>query len=185
MLAVAKWRRWAVGSLAAIMVAAVFISACGGGSSSSPPTQGATPTPPTTATTQSGATAVVSSNLIKSALVDGLGIVLIDADGFTLYHLSSDSANGSGCTGDCLTAWPPVLIKGSPQAGDGVKTNFLGTISRPEGTQVTYNDFTLYRFSGDKTPGDAKGQRVLSFGGKWTAITTAGVLSQSAPPTTP
>ncbi|MBI3744639.1 MAG: hypothetical protein HY261_10215 [Chloroflexi bacterium] len=113
-------------------------------------------------------------------------MILIDADGFTLYHLSSDSGTGSGCTGDCLTSWPPLLISGAPQPGEGVNPSFLATISRPQGTQVTYNGNTLYRFTGDKAPGEANGQGVFAFGGKWNAVTTAGVVSLAAPrPTTP
>ena len=180
MLDDANWRRrWAIGSLTAAAVAAVLISACGGGGST--PGQAATPTVAANTAVPTGAT---SSNLIKSALEDGLGLIITDANGFMLYHLSSDSGIGTGCTGDCLTNWPPLLISGAPQAGPGVNANMLATISRPEGTQVTYNGITLYRFTADKAPGEARGQGVIAFGGKWNAITTAGVVTLAAPRST-
>jgi predicted lipoprotein with Yx(FWY)xxD motif len=43
-------------------------------------------------------------------------------------------------------------------AGDGVDESLLSTITRDDGTtQVTYNGWPLYTFSGDTAPGDTNG----------------------------
>ena len=51
-------------------------------------------------------------------------------------------------------------------------------MKRPDGTtQVTYAGFPLYRYSGDKKPGDVKGQ---GFQGVWHAVTSAGTLAKAS-----
>ena len=51
--------------------------------------------------------------------------ILVDSRGFTLYMYTPDSAGNSACVNDatyhCSKAWPPLLTKGSPQAGAGAK----------------------------------------------------------------
>lgn len=96
-----------------------------------------------------------------------LGKFLVDEDGMTLYLFTNDTPGVSNCTGNCLTAWPPLLTVGSPRADDGV-TGKLGTITRPDGAlQVTYNDMPLYYYISDVNPGDTVGQGV---GGVWFVV---------------
>jgi predicted lipoprotein with Yx(FWY)xxD motif len=103
---------------------------------------------------------------ISTSSVSGMGTVLVDAKGFTLYYLKTESSGKIMCTGSCASAWPPLLLPAgttSATAGSGVSGK-LGTIARPDGgTQVTYNGFPLYTFTGDQSPGQATGQGVSGF----------------------
>jgi predicted lipoprotein with Yx(FWY)xxD motif len=107
---------------------------------------------------------------IRSAQVTGLGSVLVDARGRTLYTKATKSAS---CVVACAVTWPPVLVNGAAQAGagPGLTAAKLGTIKRPDGyTQVTYNGFALYRYAADQKAGDVKGQAA---GGVWFAVSPA------------
>jgi predicted lipoprotein with Yx(FWY)xxD motif len=87
--------------------------------------------------------------------------VLTDASGMTLYTYDKDTAGAttSACTGGCASAWPPLTASGTPTAGPGV-TGTLATIS---GGQVTWDGRPLYRWMGDKAPGDVTGEGVNGF----------------------
>ena len=104
-----------------------------------------------------------------------LGTFLVDAKGHTLYLFRKDTTKKSRCSGDCATAWPPLLTTGKPTASGTAKKSLLGTTKRSDGTtQVTYNGHPVYYFSNDKKAGDAKGQAVNAFGAKWYVVSSAG-----------
>jgi hypothetical protein len=89
-----------------------------------------------------------------------------------LYTATGDTASRSGCTGACLTAWPPLLLaagQAQPIAGPGVSG--LGTFKRPEGVQVTYHGKLLYTWFKDTSPGQVTGQGVVDSGGTWFVAT--------------
>jgi predicted lipoprotein with Yx(FWY)xxD motif len=112
-----------------------------------------------------------SAGAIVAKSVDGLGTVLVDSKGFTLYHLEGETTSHFVCTGSCVATWPPLAASGTPTAGSGAAGK-LGTVQRPDGTtQVTYDDLPLYTFSGDAAPGDSNGEGVQ---GVWFAVTPAG-----------
>lgn len=91
--------------------------------------------------------------------------VLTNARGFTLYSFARDTGMTSGCSGPCARAWPPV--PGPATAGPSV-IGRLGTIRRLDGSiQVTYNGNPLYTYVGDMTPGQANGNGLAAFGGRW------------------
>ncbi len=93
-----------------------------------------------------------------------LGLVLTDAQGWTLYIFTRDQPGVSVCTGQCAVNWPPLTIEGDPVAPPDLP-GALGVIMRPDGArQVTYNDMPLYYFAGDTQPGDMNGHGV---GGVW------------------
>ena len=96
-----------------------------------------------------------------SASDTALGVVLADADGFTLYTFANDTEGTSNCADGCAEAWPPVLVDGGPVAGPDVDGSLLGTTERADGTtQLTYDGRPLYRFGGDPAPGDTNGEGV-------------------------
>jgi predicted lipoprotein with Yx(FWY)xxD motif len=116
------------------------------------------------------------------------GPILADAKGLALYTATGDTASRSGCTGGCLTAWPPVLLpagQAQPIAGPGVTG--LGTFNRPEGVQVTYHGKLLYTWFKDTSPGQVTGQGVVDSGGTWFVATLmpASSIPAGATPSTP
>jgi predicted lipoprotein with Yx(FWY)xxD motif len=100
----------------------------------------------------------------------GVGKVLVDSKGMTLYYFEKDK-KGSGeskCDGACAEAWPPLITSGEPEAMSGVDSSMLGTIERSDGTtQVTYASWPLYTFVEDKKPGEDNGTDSKAFGASW------------------
>ena len=105
----------------------------------------------------------------------GLGNILVNSAGRTLYMFGKDTGTQSTCTGACAQNWPPLLATGTPTVGSGATASMLGTTTRSDGgRQVTYNGHPLYLFVGDKKPGDTNGQGLTAFGGSWFALSAAG-----------
>ncbi|HEX4306243.1 MAG TPA: hypothetical protein VHZ54_09420 [Solirubrobacterales bacterium] len=150
-----------------------LLAGCGGGSSSSSTSAStatkttSTPVPPKPPPNAEEGTVFVSLGTAK-----GLGQVLVDSEGHTLYAFSGDKGETIACEGTCAKAWPPLLAEsGEPQPSNGTAAARLGTITRPDGTtQVTYAGHPLYAFGGDQGPGDANGNGQSAFGGTWTAL---------------
>jgi predicted lipoprotein with Yx(FWY)xxD motif len=143
--------------LAAMAIGALLLlSACAKNSSTTPSSGGGG---------GGGSSSSGGSAQIDSSSVSGVGTVLVDSSGNTLYYLKSEMSGKINCTGTCASEWPPVLLAsgaGSATAGSGV-TGTLGTIKRPDGgMQVTYDKLPLYTFAGD-TAGQATGQGVNDF----------------------
>jgi predicted lipoprotein with Yx(FWY)xxD motif len=157
----------AVFAVAAFALAAFALAACGGSSNGTGSGSGST----------SGGGGAGSK--LDASTVSGLGKVLVDAEGFTLYHFTPDSGGTIACTGACASTWPPILVKGGnmPSAGSGV-AGTISSVDRPDGSvQVTYDGLPLYRFSGDQQPGQANGQGIE---GKWFAVTPSGKSAGSS-----
>ena len=104
-----------------------------------------------------------------------LGKILVDAKGRTLYLFEKDKRDRSACSGQCATFWPPVMTKGKPVAGAGVKASLLGTTRRSNGRmQVTYAGHPLYRFALDTSAGQTKGEGLKKFGAEWYVLAPSG-----------
>ncbi len=104
-----------------------------------------------------------------------IGRILIDSKGITLYDFVTDQGGVSGCYGACAALWPPLITKGKPHAGPGVRASLLGTTKRKDGKlEVTYNHHPLYYFVTDRKPGQTTGQGVNQFGGPWWVLSPAG-----------
>jgi predicted lipoprotein with Yx(FWY)xxD motif len=113
----------------------------------------------------------------------GLGRVLVDGRGRTLYLFEADHGTTSACYGKCATFWPPLLTTGKPQAGAGTKAALLGTTKRKNGAlQVTYHRHPLYRFFKDTKPGQTTGQGVSAFGAEWYVLNGAGAKVEAKQP---
>ena len=156
-------------ALLCVLLLGAGLAACGddddstsAGASSTTTSTTEAPTSSTTTATSSGAAVAVADT--------GLGKVLVDGKGMTLYLFEPDTAAASACTDTCAQTWPPLT--GTATAGDGVDASKLGSAPRDGGAQqVTYNGHRLYTFSGDTKPGDTKGNEI---GDKWYAVTPAG-----------
>ena len=104
-----------------------------------------------------------------------IGRILVDSKGITLYDFVTDKGGVSGCYGACAALWPPLITKGKPHAGPGVRASLLGTTKRKDGKlEVTYNRHPLYYFVTDRKPGQTTGQGVNQFGGPWWVLSPAG-----------
>jgi predicted lipoprotein with Yx(FWY)xxD motif len=148
---------------AALLLIGALIAGCGGGGNDSPDATAATPT------TMAGKTATLS------VANGGLGKILVDSQGRTLYLFKRDTGTTSMCTGACAANWPPLRAHGKPTVDGGANASLAATTKRSDGaTQVTYNGHPLYRYSGDQKPGDSNGQGLNTYGGRWYALTPAG-----------
>jgi predicted lipoprotein with Yx(FWY)xxD motif len=128
-----------------------------------------------TATTTAGGASQGSATFVSVASVPGLGRVLVDSKGFTLYDFHKDKGDKSSCYGGCAQVWPPLTTSGKPQPSNGASASKLGTTKRSDGTvQVTYAGHPLYTYTADTKPGDAKGNDFSSFGGEWYALQPSG-----------
>jgi predicted lipoprotein with Yx(FWY)xxD motif len=152
-----------------IPLTALAVAACGGGGAA---TAAQSPAPSKTASTP--ATTPTQPAIVRVAS-GGLGRILVNSQGRTLYLFKGDVGTKSACSGACASAWPPLLGTGNPTAGTGVAASKLGTTTRSDGTkQVTYNGHPLYLFIKDHKPGQTNGQGVNAFGAAWFAVSPAG-----------
>jgi predicted lipoprotein with Yx(FWY)xxD motif len=151
-------------------VGALALAGCGGGGGSNTSESGSSGNEqPASSTPEGGGTT------LTGAEVSGLGTVLVDSEGFTVYQFAKDQGTTSSCYGACEAGWPPVTTKSAPTAGEGAMSSQLGTTKRKDGTlQVTYAGHPLYTFVEDKSPGEATGNGSEAFGGKWSALDEAG-----------
>ncbi|HVS42959.1 MAG TPA: hypothetical protein VMU20_11880 [Candidatus Dormibacteraeota bacterium] len=117
---------------------------------------------------------------VSAAAVPGVGTVLVNGSGMTLYLLTSEKGGTLTCNDDngCTKVWPDTELPSgvtAPVAGSGVDASKLGTIKGPSGSlYITYAGWPLYTFSGDSGPGQAHGEGIQSFGGTWETLTVAG-----------
>src|SRR3954465_73877 len=150
---------------ALIALSALAVGACGGAATPSRPASNST----LTAKTSSEASATVGG------ASTGLGSILVDSRGRSLYLWLADTGAKSTCTGACAVAWPPLLTTGAPAAGSGAKASLLGTSKRSDGAeQVTYNHHPLYLFKGDTASGQTTGQGSTGFGAPWYVLSPGG-----------
>ena len=104
----------------------------------------------------------------------GLGRVIVNGSGRTLYLFEKDKRGHSACSGICATYWPPLLASGKTVA-TGVKPSLLGTIKRADGKkQVTIAGHPVYLFSGDSKRGQTNGEGLTDFGASWYALSPSG-----------
>jgi len=110
--------------------------------------------------------------------VAGVGRILVDANGFTLYLFVPDRRGAPTCHGFCMLEWPPLVVPAGgadPTPGPGVQGSLLATVPLATGgAQVTYNGWPLYRWVADAEPGQANGEAVSNFGGLWYAVDASG-----------
>ena len=150
---------------AGAVTAAAILAGCGGGSSN-----------PATSSNSSANPATKFS----TASVSGLGNVVVDGRGRTVYILTSDGHTNVPCTvsSGCTKLWPTLPLRGgmsAATAGPGVNASLLGTKKVSNGkTYPTYNGWLIYEYAGDPGPGQAKGQKIKSFGGTWYVLNASG-----------
>jgi predicted lipoprotein with Yx(FWY)xxD motif len=163
------------------LTAALFAAGCGSGGGDTSGGSGgayggkggAVGSDTTSAEASGGETA--GGAIVSVGSVPGLGRVLVDSTGLTLYDFHKDKGTTSSCYGGCAEVWPPLVTEGETQASNGAMASELGTTKRKDGTtQVTYAGHPLYTYVEDKQPGDSKGNDIDSFGAEWYALEPSG-----------
>jgi predicted lipoprotein with Yx(FWY)xxD motif len=141
-----------IAALLALPAVSVVLAACGSGSSHGGGS-----------TTRATGSAVVTS--AKKAKV---GSVIVDAQGRTLYRFTAEAEGLPVCTGACVGTWRPALAS----TASGLPAH-VATVRRPDGgdLQLTYDGHPLYRYAGDRSKADAKGEGV---GGQWFVVKSGG-----------
>ncbi len=158
----------------AVPVLAIGLAACGGSSRSGNSSSNAASTAP--AQTSGGDT-------ISTKSVSGVGTVLVDSKGDTLYTNNQDTASKMVCTSACQSIWPALMAPsgGQPTSSDSAVQAKLDVASG----QVTFDGKPLYTFVQD-SPGQATGNGAMdNFGGiafTWTAATPSGSAPSGAAP---
>jgi len=114
---------------------------------------------------------------ISSSTIAGLGPVLVNAQGHTLYIFARDKAKKVTCVSSCEVVWPPATLPSGrkPVAAGPVKQSLLGSDPNPASGQViTYAGWPLYTYVTDTAAGQASGQALNLNGGLWYVISPTG-----------
>ena len=141
-------------ALATVGAVALVTAACG---SSTPSASSST----TTTASGGGSSASATVHTISTSA----GKVLANSAGMALYTLGTDHGGQSTCTGQCISAWPPLTVPaGTTPTGAAGVGGTLGTAKQADGTEiVTYNGKLLYTFVSDTSPGQVTGNGVAGF----------------------
>jgi len=178
------------------LAAAVGLAACGGssgGAASGGAASGGGSAPPAaaTASSSSASAGAAPGTMFKVAQVSGLGSVLVDARGHTVYILTSDGHHNVPCNdaSGCTKLWPDLPLPdgaSAATAGPGVKASLLKAKKSSDGeTYPTYNGWLMYGYAGDSGPTQGNGQGIKSFGGTWYALNPAGTPVTTMASTSP
>jgi predicted lipoprotein with Yx(FWY)xxD motif len=113
--------------------------------------------------------------------VTGVGTVLVDRSGKTIYSPQQEAQGKVLCTGSCLGFWFPVSVNaGAPLRVPPGVSGVLGTIHRGDDgvTQITFDGTPLYTFRLDQGPGQVHGNNFSdAFGGTsftWHVVAASG-----------
>jgi len=170
---------------AAGLASTLLLAACGSStdnaSGTSPGnTAPATSDPATAAPADSGDSGsgdmATTTMLMAKDMGGGMGSMVTDDKGMTLYRSDADQSNPSMsmCTGECAKTWMPVMAEDDVQAM-GVEKSLVGSVDRSDGMkQLTLGGWPLYRYMGDTAAGQMNGQAKDD---QWFAVTPAGKKS--------
>jgi predicted lipoprotein with Yx(FWY)xxD motif len=172
------------------------LAGCGGSSTTTSTTTASSSTPAATSSNAGGyggaaATSTAAANTsaatgvrIATKTISGLGPVLVNAQGRTLYMFTPDDHAKMTCLSSCTSIWPPAKLASGQKAtaGGGAKSSLLGSDPDPEGGEVvTYGGWPLYTYAADSGPGQANGQGVSANGGLWYVIAPSGKMITATP----
>ena len=166
--------------VAGAAIALIALAAC-----SKTTTPGASTTPSTTPASASPTSMESPSTKFSTASVSGLGTVVVDERGWTVYVLTADGRTNHPCedASGCTKIWPDLPLPDgvNPAAGSGIDASKLKTMKESDGeTYPTYGGWLMYEFSHDTGPAQGGGEGIKSFGGTWYALSPAGTLIMPA-----
>ena len=119
---------------AVLAVGTLSLAACGSGSS-----YGGSSASSSSQTSASGASKAAYT--VSAAAVPGVGTVLVNGSGMTLYMLTSEKGGTLTCTDEngCTKVWPDTELPSgvaAPIAGTGIDASKLSTIKGPSGSPL-------------------------------------------------
>jgi predicted lipoprotein with Yx(FWY)xxD motif len=120
-----------------------------------------------------------SSVSVSTRSVHGLGTILVDSRGRTLYMFVPDKQKKVTCKStSCQAAWPPLKLTGAKAVAAGkAKQSLISSDPNPAGGKVvTYAHWPLYTYIGDTKPGQASGQALNLNGGLWYVLSPSGAV---------
>jgi predicted lipoprotein with Yx(FWY)xxD motif len=111
--------------------------------------------------------------------VSGLGRVIVDGRGYTVYILTKEGSKNLPCTdaSGCTKFWPDLSLPDgttSATAGNGLRSSLMGTQQANGETYPTYNGWLMYEYAQDNGPAQSNGQGIKNFGGTWYALRPSG-----------
>jgi predicted lipoprotein with Yx(FWY)xxD motif len=164
-----------------LLAPAVVLLAAGCGSSSTTSTKSSASTPAAPSTSSTPAAKAVE---VSTRTLPGLGSVVVNAQGRTLYVFAPDKAKKVTCVGGCAAVWPPLALSSGqkPVVSGQAKSSLVGSDPNPAGGRtVTYAGWPLYTYVTDTSPGTARGQAINLNGGLWDVIAPSGkVITKKA-----
>jgi predicted lipoprotein with Yx(FWY)xxD motif len=164
-----------------LLAPAIALLAAGCGSSSTTSTKSSASTPAASSTSSTPAAGAVQ---ISTRTLPGLGSVVVNAQGRTLYVFAPDKAKKVTCVGACTAVWPPLALSSGqkPVVSGQAKSSLVGSDPNPAGGRtVTYAGWPLYTYVTDTSPGSAHGQALKLNGGLWDVIAPSGkVITKKA-----
>lgn len=168
------------GIVASLAIAAATLAACGssssgGGTSTVNPGAGAS----STSTASDSGSSDTAATSFSVANVAGLGNVVVDGRGRTVYVLTKAGAKNAPCTdaSGCTKYWPDLsLPDGTMTAtpGQGLTASMLSTNMADGEIYATYNGWLLYEYAGDSAAGQGHGEGVKDTWGTWYALNASG-----------
>lgn len=117
-----------------------------------------------------GAAAKSTKAVVGLGKASGVGVVLVDKNGMTLYTLTNNGA-AVPCDMTCQSFWPPYMVTAGTKATGAKGVKKLGLTDT---NQVTVNNLPVYRYSGDSAKGQANGEGINTFGGIWNVVKKSG-----------
>jgi predicted lipoprotein with Yx(FWY)xxD motif len=122
---------------------------------------------------------------VSTRSVAGLGVILVDSRGRTLYMFVPDKRKKVTCVSTaCVALWPPLKLPAGakPVAAGKAKQALLSSDPNPKGGRVvTYNRWPLYTYTGDTKPGQTTGQALNLNGGLWYVLSSSGAVIKKQP----
>ena len=114
--------------------------------------------------------------MVTSSSKAPYGAYLVDGGGRALYILEGTRMTNATdrCSGECLMAWPPLLVTGPPVASAGIDPARLATVPTLDRPQAAYAGWPLYYYHRDQVAGDTTGQHVTDQWGTWHLLAPSG-----------
>jgi predicted lipoprotein with Yx(FWY)xxD motif len=157
-------RRGAWAAVPIALGAVALTAACGGAYGSTSTAASSAPVPAPGGTV--GVVATAST---------GLGTVLVNGTGRTVYEFAKDTGSTSACNGGCASIWPPLAAPATLPASLPGVSGQLGSTTRTDGSrQLTIAGHPVYTYSGDNAAGQTNGQGLQLNGGVWNVVSPAG-----------